>query len=588
MRISVLGAAVFATLALSLTNCSLPGAREGAATTDRRRDSTVVDEPRRGPVELAQKEIEEAGELRIHPGYTRAKKNAVMDGAAYSPASPLPADDESQPPFNTETYDHLDENAFRAAKDHPLSTFSVDVDSASYSLMRRFLNDGRLPPPGAVRIEELVNYFDYDYAGPNDTQSTKRPFAVHTEIAPAPWNPNHRLVHIGIQSRRIGQTTTNGEEEQKAGESSQSLPPRNLVFLLDVSGSMDQSNKLPLLKRAMKLLTEQLGERDSVAIAVYAGASGVVLPPTSGARSAEILAALERLSAGGSTNGGEGIRLAYDLARKNFRNDGINRVILATDGDFNVGTTNQSELIRMIEIERESGVFLTVLGFGDGNYKDSTMEKLADRGNGNYAYIDNIAEARRVLVQQAGATLITVAKDVKLQVEFNPREVAAYRLIGYENRLLRSEDFNDDRKDAGEIGAGHSVTALYEIVPVGQQIPAGTVDPLRYQQPVKTTEAAGSGEMLTLKIRYKEPRGAQSELMQFAVRDEGRQLKDTSETYRFSAAVAAYGMLLRASEHKGQATYELARDLAQGAMGKDPHGYRAEFVRLISMARDVQ
>lgn len=444
------------------------------------------------------------------------------------------------------------------------------MDTASYSNVRRFLNTGRQPPPDAVRIEELVNYFDYDYAGP---ENDEQPFAVHGELAACPWNPERKLLRIGIQAQQL-----------KAEET----PPRNLVFLLDVSGSMNAPNKLPLLKRGMRLLTEQLTENDRVAVVVYAGASGVVLPPTSGANSATILAALERLEAGGSTNGAAGIELAYRTAREHFKENGINRVILATDGDFNVGVSDRGQLVRMIEKERESGVFLTVLGFGDGNYKDATMEQLANKGNGNYAYIDNVSEARKVLVQQAGSTLVTVAKDVKLQIEFNPQRVQSYRLIGYENRILRDEDFNDDTKDAGEIGAGHNVTALYEIVPTGQDSPAGEVDPLRYQADRRPSEAASSEELATVKIRYKEPQGKESRLLSFPVLDRAAGLAEMSGDFRFAAAVAAYGMLLRDSEHKGEANFSLVRDLARSGLGEDPHGRRAEFLRLVAMARDMQ
>lgn len=526
-----------------------------------RRDPTILREAKPAPM-AEEAELDYASEPSSAP-----KKQRVEDGQS---APVTASDDEGATRFNTETYDRIYENEFLGVKQNPLSTFSIDVDTASYSITRRFLNQGSTPPKDAVRIEELINYFQYDYAGPKEGTD---PFAVHTEVSAAPWNPEHRLLHVGIQAKRI---------EQK------DLPPRNLVFLLDVSGSMDEPNKLPLLKRSMRLLTEQMSEKDRVAIVVYAGASGVVLEPTRGDQQEKIMNAFEKLSAGGSTNGGEGIELAYKLARANFQREGINRVILATDGDFNVGTTSQGDLIRLIENERESGVFLTVLGFGMGNYKDSTMEKLADKGNGNYAYIDTVAEARKTLVNEAGGTLIPVAKDVKLQLEFNPRTVAAYRLIGYENRLLRAEDFNDDRKDAGEIGAGHSVTALYEIVPAGKEVPTGTVDALKYQTTGEATNAANSGELLTVKIRYKQPQGSTSKLLSYAVSDGERSLEQTSDNFRFSAAVAAYGMLLRDSKHRGAADYDLVRKLAQGSLGEDPHGYRAEFLRLAAMAKDMR
>lgn len=470
---------------------------------------------------------------------------------------------------NTEAYDRIYENEFRDVKREPLSTFSVDVDTAAYSNLRRFLNNGQLPPKDAIRIEELVNYFTYDYKAPTGED----PFAVETEISVAPWNQEHRLLHIGIVGKKIAPDK---------------IPPRNLVFLLDVSGSMFAQNKLPLLQRSLKLLVNQLGERDKVAIVVYAGASGLVLPATRGDQKPMIREAIDRLRAGGSTNGGEGIKLAYDIASKNFIRGGINRVILATDGDFNVGVTNQGDLIRLIEKRRRSGVFLTVLGFGMGNYKDSTMEKLADKGNGNYAYIDNFAEARKVLVNEAGSTLITIAKDVKLQLEFNPKYVAAYRLIGYENRVLKNEDFNDDKKDAGEIGAGHTVTALYEIVPTGTPINSGSVDPLKYQGTGKLTRAASGGEMLTLKIRYKQPTGDKSKLLVFPVQNRVREVGECSDNFRFSAAVAAFGMVLRESQHKGKADFKMVRGLAEKARGADRHGYRSEFIRLIHLAEGLR
>jgi Ca-activated chloride channel family protein len=475
----------------------------------------------------------------------------------------VPAD--GAPTHNTEAYARIVENPFLEVSQNPLSTFSIDVDTASYSNVRRFLADGQLPPADAVRIEELVNYFTYDYPAPKGPE----PFSVDAEVAGCPWNDGHRLVRIGLQGRRID-----------AGQ----LPERNLVFLLDVSGSMGDPRKLPLLKASMKLLVEQLTARDRVAMVVYAGASGVALPPTAGDHKDTILAALARLEAGGSTNGAGGIQQAYQLARQNFHPGGINRVILATDGDFNVGITSEGALTRLIEKERESGVFLTVLGLGTGNVKDSTMEKLADAGNGNYAYLDTLSEARKVLVTQAGSTLVTIAKDVKIQIEFNPARVQAYRLIGYENRLLSAEDFNDDKKDAGEIGAGHNVTALYEIVPVGAPSPTAGVDPLRYQTPRAATPQAGGDELLTVKLRYKEPREDHSRLIAGAVQDAGGSLGQASADTRFSAAVAAFGMLLRGSEHKGSASFAQVRELARQSLGQDPNGYRAEFLTLVDKA----
>src|SRR5262245_50130947 len=426
------------------------------------------------------------------PAAAPAGTVAMMAGA------PMPFE-RNVGPFNTDAYDHLDENPFRRVSIDPLSTFSIDVDTASYANVRRFLNGGTLPPPGAVRIEEMINYFRFSYPQP-----TNQPFSVTTELADCPWNPKHRLALIGLQGRELP---------------SKELPARNLVFLIDVSGSMMSYDKLPLVRNAMRMLADSLTAADRVAIVVYAGSSGLVLPSTAGDQKPRIDRAIAELEAGGSTNGGEGIRLAYKVAREHFIRNGVNRVVLATDGDFNVGTTSQDELVRLIEDQRASGVFLSVLGVGTGNLKDSTMEKLADKGNGNYAYLDSLHEARKVLVAEGGGTLVTVAKDVKIQVEFNPAHVAAYRLIGYENRVLRNEDFNNDRKDAGEIGAGHTVTALYEIVPPGVPFELPGVDPLKYQQPVKPPAggSAGSNEVMTVKLRYKEPDGDASKLMTFPV-----------------------------------------------------------------------
>ena len=470
--------------------------------------------------------------------------------------------------FNTEAYDYICENPFMLVKQTPLSTFSIDVDTASYANVRRFLMNGQLPPKDAVRIEEMINYFTYDYPQPKgDT-----PFAVNVEVASCPWKAQHRLVRIGLKGREIDMDKR---------------PPSNLVFLLDVSGSMASLNKLPLLKRAMKMLVRNLRENDRVAIVVYAGASGLVLPSTPCTDRPRILAALDRLDAGGSTNGGQGIQLAYRVAAESFMAGGVNRVILATDGDFNVGITNQGSLTRLIEEKAKSGIFLTVLGFGMGNYKDSTLEKLADRGNGNYGYIDTINEARKLLVEQLVGTLITIAKDVKIQVELNPAKVQAYRLIGYENRLLRAQDFNDDRKDAGEIGAGHTVTALYEVVPPGVSLDLPSVDRLKYQTPPVTAIDLTSAELLTVKLRYKAPDGDASQLLTVPVLDAGADCIAASRDFRFTAAVAALGMLLRDSEHKGDASFETVLALARAGLGGDPHGRRAEFLGLVKMARDL-
>ncbi|NIM01930.1 MAG: DUF3520 domain-containing protein, partial [Acidobacteria bacterium] len=422
------------------------------------------------------------------------------------------------------------------------------------------LNQGAVPPPGAVRIEELINYFDYDYVQADGGV----PFGIDVEVGEAPWNPRHRLARIGLKGRELA---------------ARNRPACNLVFLIDVSGSMNAANKLPLVQRSMKMLVDELNTRDQVSIVVYAGAAGLVLPPTAAADRAAIRHAIDSLRAGGSTAGGAGIRLAYQQARRSFIEGGVNRVVLATDGDFNVGISDRSSLIDLIEKEARTGVALTALGFGMGNLKDSRLEQLADHGNGNYAYIDSLREARKVLVEEAGGTLVTIAKDVKIQVEFNPAEVAAYRLIGYENRALRDEDFNDDTKDAGEIGAGHTVTALYEIVPRGLRHPSPSIDPLKYQQPRHErhesvhsghalTEAASSGELLTVKIRWKAPDGNHSRLQELAVVDRGRGLQAASEDFCFAAAVAGFGMLLRDSQHSGDLTFNDVIALAESGLGR--------------------
>jgi len=443
----------------------------------------------------------------------------------------------------------------------PLSTFSIDVDPASYSNVRRFIREGRLPPMGAVRIEELINYFAYDYPSPEG----EHPFSIFTEVASCPWNPGHRLVHIGLQGKRIHM---------------EDLPPSNLVFLLDVSGSMRPPNKLPLLKSAFRLLAKQLTAKDRVAIVVYAGAAGLVLPSTPGNQKDRILGAISRLEAGGSTAGGAGIKLAYKIAKDNFIPSGNNRVILATDGDFNVGASSDAEMVRLITEKRKEDVFLTVLGFGTGNIKDNKMEKLADKGNGNYAYIDNIMEAKKVLVNEVGATLLAIAKDVKIQVEFNPVFVKGYRLVGYENRLLRDEDFNDDKKDAGELGAGHSVTALYEIIPAGSDEELPGVDDLKYQETKIKSGTAMNSELLTVKFRYKKPDEEKSRLIVEALADSGRDYEKASQDFRFSAAVAEYGLLLRDSAFKSKASWDNLLLLARNAKGDDRNGYRSEFINL--------
>jgi Ca-activated chloride channel homolog len=468
--------------------------------------------------------------------------------------------------LDREEYDYITENAFQKVTDNPLSTFSIDVDAASYSNMRRFLNEGQLPPAGAIRIEEMVNYFKYEYPQPKAGD----PFSVNTEISACPWNANHRLALIGLQGKLIPV---------------QNLPSANIVFLIDVSGSMYSEEKLPLLKQSLKLLVDQLRENDKVSLCVYAGNAGLVLPPTNGLQKQKIKDAIDALEAGGSTAGGAGIQLAYKTAKENFIKNGNNRVILCTDGDFNVGISSDDELERMIEKERESGVFLTVLGFGMGNYQDAKMQKLADKGNGNNAYIDQLSEAKKVLVNEFGGTLFTIAKDVKLQIEFNPSLVQGYRLIGYENRMLNKEDFSDDKKDAGEMGSGHTVTALYEIIPVGENSDfLKHVDTLKYQQEEKFSASAFNKELMTIKLRYKQPDGAVSKLMEVPVIDAKMELQNTSSNYRFASSVAEFGMLLRNSSFKQQATYKNVISLAQNAIGTDSEGYRKEFLQLVQKA----
>jgi Ca-activated chloride channel family protein len=487
-------------------------------------------------------------------------KDAKMSLA--QPAPTVAPQDWQQPEYNTEEYDGITENIFHDALRNPLSTFSIDVDAASYSNVRRFINDGQRPPKDAVRIEEMINYFNYHYQQPQGDD----PFAIYTEISTAPWNEKHKLVHIGLQGKTIP---------------TENLPPSNLVFLIDVSGSMSDPNKLPLLKSSFKMLVEQLREQDQVAIVVYAGAAGVVLPSTSGAEKKKIIRSLDALEAGGSTAGGAGIRLAYAIAKENFRKEGNNRVIIATDGDFNVGESSNASMERLIEERRNDGIFLTVLGYGMGNYKDSKMETLADKGNGNYAYIDTILEAQKVLVNEFGGTLFTIAKDVKLQIEFNPAKVKAYRLIGYENRVLKNEDFNNDKKDAGELGSGHTVTALYEVIPVGVESEFFKIDELKYQTLNIDPSAVKSKELMTVKFRYKNPNEDVSKLIVHPLMDENIRLEKTSENFRWSAAVAGFGMLLRDSQYVKGFTIDQVLSLAQGARGQDPEGYRIEFINLV-------
>jgi len=473
--------------------------------------------------------------------------------------SPAPRED-----FNTEGYAFINENDFKNTKATPLSTFSIDVDAASYSNMRRFITKGQSPPIDAVRVEEMINYFNYDYPAPRGED----PFSITTEMSDCPWNKKHKLIHIGLQGEKIA---------------TDELPASNLVFLLDVSGSMSSSNKLPLLKKSFGLLVKNLTAKDRVAIVVYAGAAGLVLESTSGNQKEKIMNALNQLNAGESTAGGQGIKLAYKIALNNFIKEGNNRVILATDGDFNVGASSDGEMTRLIEQKRESGVFLTCLGFGMGNYKDSKMETLADKGNGNYAYIDNILEAKKVLVTEMGGTMHTIAKDVKLQLEFNPEKIASYKLIGYENRMLNDEDFNDDTKDAGELGSGHTVTALYEVVLKGSE-DAPSVDPLRYQKNTYSDKKQHSNELLTVKFRYKKPKESKSKLIVKHLTNRSVSLNEASDNFLFSAAVAEFGLLLRNSKHKAKASYNNVLKLAKSSKGKDENGYRSEFIRLVEMS----
>jgi Ca-activated chloride channel family protein len=477
-------------------------------------------------------------------------------------------------------YTPIEENDFITAKGgDAVSTFSIDVDTASYANVRQFLEQSaQLPPPNAVRIEELVNYFPYDYAQPTDDT----PFAANMEVAACPWNPEHRLARIAIKGK---------EMDRKA------RPQSNLVFLIDVSGSMDEPAKLPLLIEGMKAFTRELGENDKVAIVVYASSEGMALPSTRGDQQQTILSALNNLRAGGSTAGGAGIELAYKTATENFIKGGTNRVILCTDGDFNVGVTSTGDLTRLAEQKaKDTKVFLTVLGFGRGNLNDAMMESISGKGNGNYHYVDNLTEARKVLVEEMTGTLVTIAKDVKIQVEFNPAQVAGYRLIGYENRMLATQDFNDDKKDAGEIGAGHTVTALYEIVPAGKSVGTQSVDPLKYQpEPLAglanedevAKPQAASDELLTLKLRYKLPEADTSTKVEYPITDKGGSFADASDDFQFAAAVASFGMMLRNSQYKGETSFDAILEIAQSALGKDPHGYRAEFLDLIRTAKNL-
>ncbi|MEI2740971.1 MAG: von Willebrand factor type A domain-containing protein [Candidatus Competibacter sp.] len=513
---------------------------------------------------VARSKVEAVGELK-----KMAPAEASAGTAAVSIGAQLDALRAPGQPTDRENYATIDENPVKRAAEQPVSTFSIDVDTGSYANVRRILNGGHLPPRDAVRVEELINYFDYDYPLPDSRQP---PFRVNTELAATPWNPKTLLLAVGIKGYELAKTQ---------------LPPANLVFLIDVSGSMESPDKLELLKKALKLLVRQLRPQDKVAIAVYAGAAGAVLEPTSGEQKAKIDAALDRLSAGGSTNGGAGIQLAYNLARDGFVEGGVNRVILATDGDFNVGTVNFEALKNLVETQRKSGVALTTLGFGSGNYNDRLMEQLADAGNGNHAYIDTLQEANKVLVEQMSATLLTIAKDVKIQIEFNPALVEEYRLIGYENRVLRREDFNNDAVDAGDIGAGHTVTALYEIALKGG---GGSLsEPLRYGQATQPDEAAKGDEIAFLRLRYKQPDRDASQLQEWPIRRDQllKQGERPSDRFRFAAAVAGFGQLLRGARYTAGFGYDEVLALARGARGDDPFGYRGEFLTLVGLARSL-
>ncbi len=545
-----------------------PAASDGVAEAEDKRDVVVSGSRARRANEARQ----ELGKVQL--------AGAV---APHAPAVNTCCVPTYQQPTDTERYQHLADNPVRIAQEHPVSTFSIDVDTGAYANVRRFLNEGRLPPEDAVRVEEMINYFDYQYAPPS---SRELPFRVSTELAQAPWNAEALLLRIGIKGFEVA------AEER---------PPANLVFLIDVSGSMQTPEKLPLLKNAFRLLTNQLTARDRVSMVVYAGSSGVVLEPTSGDRKLVIREAIDRLEAGGSTNGADGIERAYALARASFIKDGINRVVLATDGDFNVGVVDFEALVDLAERQRASGVALTTLGFGMGNYNDQLLERLADAGNGNYAYVDNLSEARKVLVSELSATLFTIAKDVKIQVEFNPAEVLEYRLIGYENRILNREDFNNDKVDAGEIGAGHRVTALYEIIPAGSR--GGRIDPLRYGgkaagggKAMGNDEAVGDDkgarspavELAHLRLRYKLPTSDTSQLLEYPIERSSLVTADgTSPEFRFAASVAAFGQLLRGGKYLGNFGYDGIEALASGALSEDPEGYRREFVSLVKLARSL-
>jgi len=551
---------------LALTSIWLTACTSGGPPPPETRLSTTVISPSlradetRALETQPKRKLEESG--RIAHEAKRAAAPAMVGAMATLADLRYPSE-----PLNGENYAHFDDNPVKRAAEQPVSTFSIDVDTGSYANVRRFLNQGSLPVRDAVRIEEMINYFSYGYPLPKDET---RPFSVTTEIAPTPWNKNSVLLRVGLKGYDIA---------------AEKLPAANLVFLVDVSGSMQSPDKLPLLKSGLKLLVQNLRTRDRVSLVVYAGNTGVVLEPTPGDQNGKILAALEGLTAGGSTNGGAGIKLAYAMAEQGFIKNGINRVLLATDGDFNVGTVNFEALKNLVEGKRKTGVSLTTLGFGTGNYNDRLMEQLADAGNGNYAYIDTLNEANKVLVSEMSSTLQTIARDVKIQIEFNPTVVAEYRLIGYENRGLKREDFNNDKIDAGDIGAGHTVTALYEIVLSGGK--GARIDALRYgKEPVA---AGNKDELALLRLRYKLPDSGNSRLIEQALKtaDMQRDAGKASADFRFSAAVAAFGQLLRGGKYTGDFGYDDIARLAQNARGQDGFGYRGEFLALVNLAKSL-
>ncbi len=552
------------------TSESLPdntsSARELSVLGDSRRRSEA-EHFKNSPFAPASKSRTATPPYSMAPLPSKAKESPLPQPRENDTPSRLPTTESTE----NESYAHKPANIFQAVKDTPLSTFSIDVDTASYSNVRRFLNRGERPPVASVRLEELVNYFPYQYATPVDG----RPFAVAVETTTAPWESQHRIARIAIKGKEVAAS------ERSAA---------NLVFLVDVSGSMNDANKLPLVKQSLRFILEKITERDRVSLVTYAGSSAVVLPSTLGSEKVQILAAIDGLGAEGSTNGSGGITAAYLQAQQHFITGGINRVVLASDGDFNVGVTSADELEKLITTKAKSGVFLSLLGYGMGNLHDDRMEMLANKGNGNYAYIDSLSEARKALSDQFSSTLITIAKDVKIQVEFNPAKVQAYRLLGYENRMLNKEDFTDDKKDAGEIGAGHSVTALYEIVPAGVALPA-SVEPLKYQRVEAPANATAppttpSQELLTVKLRWKAPEATASEAMEVPVVDTAAPLSEANPETRWALAVAGFAELLRDTE-KGSLTWDMVRSLALAAKGVDPHGYRGEFIQLIDKARSL-